>query len=171
ALDPAGNHVRRSGERGDPPDGSHLPARLAGDDAIHGLDETRRGEEGVVPVAHRRRARVVLESRDRDVPLAKSDDPLDDPDVELLLLQRAALLDVQLQVGGDAPLGESRALEMVRIAAEERDSLTDRLAAAAHRRKVGGGQYGGGGMASAVAAFLVLPDRHDERVARRDVLL
>ena len=84
----------------------------AADDPVHHLDESRGGEQRVVALVHRRRPGVIRESGDRDLPLLDADDPLDDPDVDLVRLERAALLDVELEIAGDVallPLAPDRA--------------------------------------------------------------
>ena len=52
-------------------------------------------------MVHRRRAGVIREALDRDVPPADADDAFDDADVDLLSVEHAALFDVQLEVGAD----------------------------------------------------------------------
>src|SRR5213075_1957442 len=96
-------------------------AWLAAHDAIHCLDEFRRRQHGVVTLVHRRRARMILESTDGHFPLLDPDDSFDDADVEAVALERPALLDMQLEIGGDVAALPSRLDESRRIAAEERD--------------------------------------------------
>ena len=92
------------GKRLNPSDGSDLAAGNSAHDAIHHVDESRGREQRVVPLVHRGRAGVILESGDRDLPLLDPDDSLDDADVDLRRVERAALLDVQLEVAGDRAL-------------------------------------------------------------------
>ena len=101
-----------------------------------------------MPVVHRRRASVVLEPRDRHVPLVDPNDPLHDTYIDFLLLQRSTLLDMQLEVRHYAPLGASRAIEVIGIATYESNALANRLAAVAHRRQLRRCQHGGGGVRS-----------------------
>ena len=73
---------------------------VLGDDAVHHVDVACRREQAVAAVAHRRRAGVVGEAFGGHFPLADADDALDHADVELLAIEVAALLDVQLDVRG-----------------------------------------------------------------------
>ena len=55
-------------------------------------------QQRILPIRHRRRARVIREAGDRHLVAIDRDDALDDADGNALALERAALLDVQLEV-------------------------------------------------------------------------
>ena len=55
-------------------------------------------QQRILPLAHRRRPGVVGEAGDRDVVAMNRDDAFDDADRRAALFERAALLDVQLEV-------------------------------------------------------------------------
>jgi len=58
-----------------------------------------------------------------------ADDPFDHAHVDLLLLQRAALLNVQLEVAGDAAGRALSFFERCRISSDEGNAITDGLPA------------------------------------------
>src|SRR5512138_616605 len=171
ADDDAGDHVRRARLGLDAPDGADLPARYARHDPIHRFDELRGREQRVVPLIHRRRAGVVREAGDGDLPLVDADDALDYADVELLAVERTTLLDVQLDVGGDRPALALHARELRRIAADERDAFANGLAAPAHEREARLGQRTDHRLAADEATFLVLEHDDLERMPRDHVPL
>ena len=140
------------------------PGSLA-DDAVDHLDEPRRREQRVVPLVHRRRARVVGEAGHRHVPLADADDALDDADVDARGVEDAALLDVQLEVGGDVALRAAYLGQPRGVAADAADALAIGLAARRHVRQVLRGELAAPGAAAVEAALLVRPDDDFERVA------
>src|SRR4029078_1612290 len=129
ADDLARDHVGRAGESLDAPDRPDLTSGDAADDAIHHLDESCRGESRVVSIGHRRGAGVVLEAGHGHFPLLDADDSLDDADILEALVENAALLYVESEVAGDVALVAFPAIQLRRIAADERDALLHRLAA------------------------------------------
>jgi hypothetical protein len=67
----------------------------------NGIDDPGGGQERVPPLVHGRRARVVPESIDADVPPLDAHDSLDDADVDAAAVKDRALLDVELEKGED----------------------------------------------------------------------
>src|SRR5262249_45870377 len=145
-----------------------LSSRDARDDAIHHLNELRRREQRVMSVVHRGRAGVILEPGDRHFPLLDADDSLDDADVDLLFLERAALLDVQLEVAGDVALLSHELSELAHVAADERDALLDRLPAIRDVLELGREELAAHSATSVESALFVLPDHYFDRMPSRD---
>src|SRR5690242_2404208 len=114
---------------------------------------------------------MVLEAGDRDLPLLDPDDPLDDADVELRRIQRAALLDVQLEVAGDIPLLALHLIELCRIAADESNPLLNRLPAVRNGFELGSRELAAHRATAEQTALLILPDYDLQRMASRDVVL
>src|ERR1700686_4321374 len=139
------NHFARydvvsSGPRLKLADCAHLPAGNASHNSIHRFNELRRGKHRIAALVHRRRAGVISEAFDLHLPLGDADDAFDDPDVDLLGVQNAALFDVQLKVRGDVTALATDACELVRVAADKLDAVANRLAAVGHQVQLSIGQ-------------------------------
>src|SRR4029079_3870592 len=89
---------------------------------------------------HRRRAGVIRKAGNGDVPAFDADDAFNDADVDLVPRQRAPLLDVQLEIAGNAPLSALPLIEPGHLTADEADSLLGRLSAERHCLELGGGE-------------------------------
>ena len=107
----------------------------------------------------------------RHFPLLDTDDPLDDADVDVIPLERATLLDVQLEVAGDIALDAPRLRETPRITAEKRYAVADGLSAATLVLQLVGGELPTHGAAAIQSTLFVLPDGDMKRVARGNCLL
>jgi hypothetical protein len=170
-CDFAGDNVVGAGFDLDPAHRSDLAAGDAGDDLVHLLDEAGAGEKSVVALRHGRGAGVIGEAFDRNLRVQDADDALDHADIDLLLLERAALLDVQLEVAGDAA-GLALHLRYLRgIAADESDPIADSLATLGDSVEQLFVEAGADGMAADGAALFVLKNDDLQRMTKSDVLL
>ena len=97
--------------------------------------------------------------------------PSDDADVDLLLFERPALLDVQLDVGRDVAALANGRFQAIGIAADERDAVARDLAAARRQRERGRLELSGHRAAADRAALLVLKHDDFDRMPQRDVAL
>ena len=154
------------------PDRGHLTSGRARRGVPDGDGEMCGRQHRVVPLGDRRRAGVVGDARDdRFVPVDR-DDAFHDAHGNARALERAALLDVQLEIAVKRPLRAARLEDTIGIAAD----LADRVAAAhavphlvhVARRDITGDDPAAGEAAAECEAFLVRPDDHLERMARAD---
>ena len=70
-----------------------------------------------------------------------------------------------------SPFCRLHLIELRHVAADEGDSLLDRLAAVRHGLELGGVELTAYRAAAVQSALFVLPDDHFERVARDDIVL
>src|SRR5262245_31091325 len=165
----ARNDIARARERLNRAHGPDLTAGHAGDDAVHGLDEFRRRQQGILPSVHRGRPRVVGEAVYGHVPYLDAHDAFDDTDVDLFGIEIRALLDMQLEIGGDIAAVALDASDPVRIAADEADAVADGLAAPASDRHGLLRQLPANRLATDKATLFVLEDDEFQRMPRDDV--
>jgi hypothetical protein len=127
----------------------------------------------VLPLGNRRRAGMVREAGHDGVVLVDRHDPLDDADWDAGAFERAALLDVQLEITVVRALRPARLENPIRVAADALDRLT-----AAHAVPdlvhVSGGDLAGDNPAARKAtaereSLFVRPHHHFERMPRADV--
>src|SRR5918999_2196178 len=109
---------------------------------------------------------MVREALDRDVPPVDADDAFDDADVDPLGVEKAALLDVQLEVGGNVAALAADARHAIRIATDEPDPVADGPSAPADEIELPLGEVTAQGPTSDQAALLILEDDDLERVSR-----
>src|SRR5262249_53843753 len=88
------NHVVCTGLYSDPADGANLASGNARDHLIHLFDESGSREQSIMTLIHRSCASVIGKSFDRDIGVQNSDDTFHHTNVDLLLPQVSALLDV-----------------------------------------------------------------------------
>ena len=143
-----------------------MPAGHAEHSAIDGVHKARGSEKRVAAIAHGRRARVVRESLDRHIPLPNADDALDHTDVQVFLVERTALLNVEFDVRVDVATPLPRARQVCRITAEKSDALANGLAAPADDRELVGGEVRRHRMAPPQATLFILEHHDVQRMAR-----
>ena len=97
-------------------------ARLGGDVQ----DQARRAQSGVATKLHRRRAGMVRGALENDLDPGDADDRGDQPEVDDAVLEHHALLDMQLEIAGDAV--SPGFAEPAGIAADPRDRRRQGLA-------------------------------------------
>jgi hypothetical protein len=109
---------------------------------------------------------MIGKARDIDVPPLDADDAFHFADLNLLALQRAALLDVQLEVPGEiAALARDRR-QPGGIATQELDAIANRLAARVRQLEILLREFTADDPAAVFAAFFVLPDDDFDRMAQ-----
>src|SRR5207247_3685824 len=92
-------------------------------------------------------------------------DAFDDADLQPALIENGALLDVQLDVGGDAPRRVTRVGKALGIAADAADLVRQRNPVASRARQFGGRKIADVPPAARETTFLITPDHHVERMA------
>ena len=68
--------------------------------AVDRFDISSGGQQCITTLVHRRSSGMIGEPLDCDVPPIEPDDALDHADVDLLLIEPSALLNVKLDIGG-----------------------------------------------------------------------
>src|SRR5581483_8662410 len=119
----AGNDVLRARADRDLPHRAHR-VRERRRDPLERDDDLARRDERILARAHDRRARVILTAAHGDEPVVDAHDVAHDPERDARPLEARALLDVQLQVGADAP-GIARGLRRVAGLAERAQRVRD----------------------------------------------
>ena len=139
----------------------------------HGEREARRGEKGIAPVGHGRRAGVRrLAAEDHAVAL-DADRAEHGSDGHAEALEHRPLLDVQLEIGAHVAqpaLGCRRAVELDAVLADDvLEALAVGVAQVAHRVGVERAGHGGGAeeAAAEARALLVGPVHERDRAGRR----
>ena len=87
--------VRRHVQLSDRP---HLPARLAPHHVVHRDHQVRCRHQRILPLRHRRSPGVIGETAHLDVVAVDAHDAFHHADIQLRLLERPALLDMQLDI-------------------------------------------------------------------------
>src|ERR1043165_6922005 len=168
--DLAGNHVVSAGLDLDPSDGADLPAGHAGHNLVYLLDEARGGKQRVAALVHGRGAGVVGKAFNRDIGMQNADNPFHHANVDLLALERSALLDVQLKVTGNAARPALQGRKPIRIAADNPRAFANGLAALRYQVQPLLIQSFPQRLAADGPAFFILENDDLERVAQRDLL-
>ena len=153
-------------------DGADLPAGHARHRIANRHGEMRRREHRIVPFGNRRRPRMIRDARDDRLVLVDGDDPLDHANGDAGALERAALLDVQLEIAVMRPLRPPRIENAIRVAAD----LPDRVGAAhavpdlvhVRLRDLARGDAAAREPAAEREAFFVCPHDHLEGMSRAD---
>src|SRR5215831_5815537 len=170
-LYPAGNHVVGSRLGLEPTYGTDLPAFHAGDHLIRFLDEPGRGEHRVVTLVHGCGSGMVRKSLDGHLRVQDADNPFHHANLDLLLFQRATLLDVQFQISGYASRLAARLGQPVRIAPDESGSIAYGLAAPRDGAENSLLQSRSNGPTTYRDAFFVLENHDLERVTQGHMIL
>ena len=108
------------------PDRAHLPSGVARDDLPYCNRQLRSGNQRVLPLRHRRRPRMIREAGDHRAIALDRHDPLHDTDGRAARLQRAALLDVELEVAVVGAFRPDGRLDPIRLTADPPDGLRAR---------------------------------------------
>src|ERR1700722_7484576 len=164
------NHVVGTGFGPDPSHGTDLPAGHARDHLIHLLDEARGGKQGIVPLVHGRGAGMVGKTLDGDLTFKNAHDPFHYADIDFLLLQAAALLDVQFEISGDTARLAPRRGKLIKISADKACAVANCLAALRYPIKLPSLQAFSQGLAADSATFFIREDDNFERMAQRNLL-
>ena len=151
--------------------GADLTAGERGGNPIDRLNVFGRGEQCVVPLIHGRRTRVIGDACDRHIPPMNADDALDHADVDLFLVQRAALLNMQFDIAREVTFFANRTGEFIRIAADELNALADGFLAAGDNAELFFGQATRDRLAAAGPALFVLENNNLERMPQPHVIL
>ena len=171
--DDAWNHVRRVRLHVEMTDGADLPARARRHDLAHRERQMRRRDQRILPLRHRRRARMIREAGDHRAIALNRDDAFDDADGGGAAFERAALLDVQLEIAVMRALRPHRVLDALGAAADPADGFGARHAVPGlieiARRDVARRDPAAGEAAAERDAFLGGPDDDLERMTRADV--
>src|SRR5687768_17138588 len=104
-------------------------------------------------------------------PVADPDDPLHDADIRARALEHTPLLDVQLEIAGNAARRTLRFIDTIGIAAEQSDTIPDRAAAHGFEREIARRQATGHRLTSDQSTFLVLEVHDFERMPELHALL
>ena len=96
--DNAGNHIRSVGDHLQPADRADLSAWFRVHDVAHGDRQMRSCEQCILPIRHRRRAGVIRKAGNGHFVPINCDDALDNTNGNILAFERAALLNMELEV-------------------------------------------------------------------------
>ena len=132
---------------------------------MHHVDEARGPDHRVPAPVHGGGAGVVGHALHGDVPAHDADDALHHADVDAVGFHDRALLDVQLEEGGDGPWLAAGVREPVRVPAQAPQPFPDRVARGGLDVAFERQELSGEDAAARLAAFLVGEDGHFEGVA------